>query len=78
MASNVLVQVGFLSEFELTPILLSEGALKRSLSSVDTQVVEEIVPLSEAHVAFFIITFENFKVSAGSWVLKFEDSELVS
>jgi hypothetical protein len=51
--SQVLIQIGFLGETLVTSRLL---ALEGALSCMDSEMVEEIVPLSEEHVAATVVT----------------------
>jgi hypothetical protein len=51
----MLVQVGFLGKALVAAVLL---ALERALTGVDSQVVEEVVPFSEEHVAAAVVTFQ--------------------
>lgn len=68
---DVFVQVRFLSKcLGATHV----SALKWSFSGVDSQVVEEIVPLSEVQLATFEVTLQNFNASVCARILVFENS----
>lgn len=45
---------------------------------MDSQVVEEIVPLPEALAAIFMVTLQNFNVALGFRVFEGKDSEFLS
>ena len=52
-------------------------AYKRLLTSVNSQMIEEIVPLPEPFITVLVITFEDFDVTLASRVLISEDPELL-
>ena len=54
MDSQVFVEVGLLGEALVTAFL---GTDERSLSGVNPQVIEEIVPLAEEHFTVNIVAF---------------------
>jgi len=73
MHSQVLVQVGLLCEALVAALLL---ALEGALTGMHSEVVEEIVPLSEEHVAATVVTFKKLHISLGPWIFVFVNTEL--
>ena len=73
MNSKMLCQVGLLSEALIAAWLSAD---KRTLSSVDSQVIKEVVPLSEDQGAVFMITAQNLDFPHGPGVLELVYSEL--
>ena len=72
MYGQVFGQVGFLSETLIAArSLADEGTLTR----VHPQVVEEVVPLAEKHLAATLIALEYLYLAHGSWVLVAVDTE---
>ena len=69
---EVLVQVGFLCEALVAALI---GALERPLACVHTQVVEEVVPLTEVHLAASVLAEEYLYVALGAWVFELVDRE---
>ena len=73
MDGQVLVEVRLLCKGLVAAWLI---ALKGSFSCVNSEVVEEVMPLPEKHVTPLVVAFQNFDVPLGAWVFVFEDSEL--
>jgi hypothetical protein len=73
MYGQMLVQVGFLGEALVTAVLL---APERALTGVDSQVVEEVMPFSEEHVAAAVVTFQKLHISLGPWIFVFINTKL--
>ena len=69
---EVLVQVGFLCEALVAALI---GAIERPLACVHTQVVEEVVPLTEVHLAASVLAEEYLYVALGAWVFELVDCE---
>lgn len=51
-------------------------AHERPLASVNSQVVEEVVPLSEEELAVVMVTLKDLDLAHRPWVLVLKDSEL--
>ena len=69
MNSQVLIQIRFLCKALVTARLLTT---ERPFTCVDSQMIEEIMPLSEVHVAILVVAFKNLDISLGSWIFVFE------
>ena len=67
----MLFEVNFLGEASVATVLL---AGKGFLASVDSQVVNEVMPLSEVQVTHLVIAFQDSDHSVGFWILKFVNS----
>ena len=76
MTSYMFVQIALLREGQVAAQGLSERANKRSFLGVDSQVVIEVMPLSEIKSAALMVTSQNFKEAMSLGVFEFEDSEL--
>ena len=74
MHFDMFVEIGFLSEAE---VALRHWALVRAFISVDTKVVEEVVPLAEVLSTVVLITLQNLYVAFRLRVLEAENSELL-
>ena len=59
VTSDVLVQVTLLGKRQQAVMRLPVRAVVWSLLGVDPEVVEEIVPLPEAHIAAGVLTFHH-------------------
>ena len=59
MTPNVLVQVAFLGESQITIQLALVGTDERALLCVDSQVVIKVVPLSEVHGATWEVALQD-------------------
>lgn len=70
---SVLVEVGFLSEALVAARL---RAVKRPFASVDAEVVEEVMPFPEKHLAATEVALQQLHVALGARVLVFVDAEL--
>lgn len=73
MNEDVLVQISLLGE-RLVAIVI--WTLKGSFTSMHSQMVEEIMPFSEKHMAASSIAFKDLHLSLGLRILIFEDSEV--
>ena len=69
------VQVGLLSESGRAPCEFEVRALKRPLSSVGAQVVQEVVQLDERLLASLDVALEQCLLTGRSWIVVFENSE---
>ena len=69
------IKVSFLTKGLITSCMFTH---KRTFSSVHSQMVKKVVPLSENHVTSIIVTFQYFNVTIGLWVFISIDPELVS
>jgi hypothetical protein len=69
MNSQVLIQIRLLCKALVTARFLTT---ERPFTCVDSQMVEEIMPLSEVHVAIQVVAFKNLDIPLGSWILIFE------
>lgn len=69
----VFVQICLLSKCLVTP---KDLAHEWPLTSVDPQVIEEIMKLSEVFIAVFVITFKNFHKSLSLRIFIFINGEL--
>jgi hypothetical protein len=70
--SKMLVEISLLCK---TLVATRFFAFEWSLTCVDSQMVEEIMPLSEKHVAPAVITFKKFHISLGPWIFVFIHTE---
>ena len=68
----MLVQICLLGEALVAALL---WAHKWSLFGVDSQVVEEVVPLAEKHLAVGKVTLQNFHLSLCSGILVLQNTE---
>lgn len=75
MTLDVLVQIALLSEGKFAILLNSVWARVRSLVSVDSEMVIEVMPLSEVHWAVWEITLQDFEISLSLRVLELENPE---
>jgi hypothetical protein len=75
MHCDVLVQVGFLGERLVT---LGLGTQEGTLTGMHAEMVKEVVPLAEEHLASRVVTFEELDMPLGPWIFILEDSELAS
>lgn len=73
MHRQMLVQVSFLREALLATRF---AALERPLARVHAQVVEEVVPLAEEHVAVGMLAQQYLHIALGARVLVLVDCEL--
>lgn len=73
MYCQVLVQVGFLGETLVTSWFLAN---EWSFFGMDSEVVEEIVPLPEEHLASVKVAFKDFYLALSLRVFIFKHSEL--
>lgn len=58
--SQVLGEIGFLGEALIASRLLTD---ERALPSMNSQMIEKVMPLAEEHPAVVIVTFQNFDLS---------------
>jgi len=72
MTLDMLIQVALLSEGQLAVLLHGVWARVRTLISVDTKVIIEVMPFPEVHRAVRIIALQDFEISLRLWVLEFE------
>lgn len=72
MTLDMLIQVALLSEGKLAVLLHGVWARVRTLISVDTKVIIEVMPFPEVHRAVRIIALQDFEISLRLWVLEFE------
>lgn len=75
MASNVLVQIAFLSESQVAVELLAIRALEWPLFRVNPQVIVEVVPLPKVHGTAWIVALQDLQEPLGLRVLELENSE---
>ncbi len=75
MDFNVFVQICLLSEGLRAP---SIETLERTLLGVNSQMIEEVVPLSEKHSTVHMLTLQDFHESLGLWVLILVDFKISS
>ena len=72
---QVLVEIGLLGEALIAAWLLADEG---TLLGMHSEVVEEIMPLAEVHLAAFEVTLKNFDLSLGPWIFVLKNSELTS
>lgn len=71
---QMLVQIGSLIKAEAA---IREVADVGAFIRVDSQMVEEVVPLAEPLVASNVVALEDLDIALGSWVLVGEDAVLL-
>lgn len=65
----MLIKISFLGETLITAYFM---AFKRSFTSVNSQVVKEIMPLSKIHVTILMIAIQNLYISLSTWIFIFK------
>ena len=70
---HVFIEVGFLRKCLTTT---REAANERTFTSVDAQVVEEVVPLAEEHGATHVVALQDLHLAARPRVFELEDPEV--
>ena len=73
---QMLVQIAFLSKAHLT--LICKRACEWLFSRVDSEVIVEVMPFSESHMAIVEIALQNLEISGGARVLELVDAVVVS
>ncbi len=74
MDLNMFIEVGFLGKVLRAVVI---WALVWSLLSVDSEVVEEIVPFPEVPVTIFVLALQYFNASLGLGIFKSVDFEVL-
>lgn len=75
MYSKMFIQISFLSKWLITIRFLT---FERSFTSVNSEMVKKIMPLSKIHFTSIMIAFKDFDISLSAWVLIFINTEFSS
>jgi hypothetical protein len=75
MDDNMLFEVDFLGEARIASFL---SAGKGFLAGVDSQMIDEVVPLAEKETTVLVVAFQNGHHSVGLGILELKDSIVLS
>jgi hypothetical protein len=73
MDGCVLIQIGFLSEALVASRL---STVKRPFSSVDSEMVEKVMPFPEKHLAAIVVALKKLDISLSTRIFVFVYAEL--
>ena len=72
------VQIALLSKAHDATSGVFIWTLKWLFTCMDSQMIVKIMPFSENHITFFIVTFQYLEISRGLRIFKLKNSKVIS